>query len=170
MSDIVTKLDNTEEPLLRLEDLSIDYRIRNGYLSAVSDVNFTMNRGEIVALVGESGCGKSTIAFTIMRLLMDGNEKIGGKILFKGEDLNKIPVRDMEKMRGKHIGMIFQNPLDSLNPVYRTGSQVEEAILLDGLSHKEAWERVISLYKDVRIPDAEKRVNSYPHELSGGMR
>ena len=170
MSDIVTKLDNTEEPLLRLEDLSIDYRIRNGYLSAVSDVNFTMNRGEIVALVGESGCGKSTIAFTIMRLLMDGNEKIGGKILFKGEDLNKIPVRDMEKMRGKHIGMIFQNPLDSLNPVYRTGSQVEEAILLDGLSHKEAWERVINLYKDVRIPDAEKRVNSYPHELSGGMR
>ena len=138
MSDIVTKLDNTEEPLLRLEDLSIDYRIRNGYLSAVSDVNFTMNPGEIVALVGESGCGKSTIAFTIMRLLMDGNEKIGGKILFKGEDLNKIPVRDMEKMRGKHIGMIFQNPLDSLNPVYRTGSQVEEAILLDGLSHKEA--------------------------------
>ena len=89
MSDIVTKLDNTEEPLLRLEDLSIDYRIRNGYLSAVSDVNFTMNRGEIVALVGESGCGKSTIAFTIMRLLMDGNEKMGGKILFKGEDLNK---------------------------------------------------------------------------------
>lgn len=170
MSDIVTKLDNTEEPLLRLENLSIDYRIRNGYLSAVSDVNFTMNPGEIVALVGESGCGKSTIAFTIMRLLMDGNEKIGGKILFKGEDLNKIPVRDMEKMRGKHIGMIFQNPLDSLNPVYRTGSQVEEAILLDGLSHKEAWERVINLYKDVRIPDAEKRVNSYPHELSGGMR
>ena len=170
MSDIVTKLDNTEEPLLRLENLSIDYRIRNGYLSAVSDVNFTMNRGEIVALVGESGCGKSTIAFTIMRLLMDGNEKIGGKILFKGEDLNKIPVRDMEKMRGKHIGMIFQNPLDSLNPVYRTGSQVEEAILLDGLSHKEAWERVINLYKDVRIPAAEKRVNSYPHELSGGMR
>lgn len=169
MSDIVTKLDNTEEPLLRLEDLSIDYRIRNGYLSAVSDVNFTMNRGEIVALVGESGCGKSTIAFTIMRLLMDGNEKIGGKILFKGEDLNKIPVRDMEKMRGKHIGMIFQNPLDSLNPVYRTGSQVEEAILLDGLSHKEAWERVINLYKDVRIPDAEKRVNSYPHQLSGGQ-
>ena len=162
MSDIVTKLDNTEEPLLRLENLSIDYRIRNGYLSAVSDVNFTMNPGEIVALVGESGCGKSTIAFTIMRLLMDGNEKIGGKILFKGEDLNKIPVRDMEKMRGKHIGMIFQNPLDSLNPVYRTGSQVEEAILLDGLSHKEAWERVINLYKDVRIPDAEKRVNSYP--------
>ena len=170
MSDIVTKLDNTEDPLLRLEDLSIDYRIRNGYLSAVSDVNFTMNPGEIVALVGESGCGKSTIAFTIMRLLMDGNEKIGGKILFKGEDLNKIPVRDMEKMRGKHIGMIFQNPLDSLNPVYRTGSQVEEAILLDGLSHKEAWERVINLYKDVRIPDAEKRVNSYPHELSGGLR
>lgn len=119
MSGIVTKLDNTEEPLLKLEDLSIDYRIRNGYLSAVSDVNFTMNRGEIVALVGESGCGKSTIAFTIMRLLMDGNEKIGGKILFKGEDLNKIPVREMEKMRGKHIGMIFQNPLDSLNPVYR---------------------------------------------------
>ncbi len=158
------------EELLRLEHLSIDYKVKGGYLSAVNDVNLTVHRGEILAVVGESGCGKSTIAHSIMNLLPGGNEEIEGKIIFKGEDLRTYSRRQMEAIRGKDIGMIFQNPLDSLNPVYKTGKQVEEAILLDGIDRIQAWNKVLELYKDVKMPDAEVRANSFPHELSGGMR
>lgn len=158
------------EELLRLEHLCIDYKVKGGYLSAVNDVNLTVNKGEIVAVVGESGCGKSTVAHSIMRLLPGGNESVSGEIFFKGEDLTKYSKKQMEDIRGKEIGMIFQNPLDSLNPVYTTGSQVQEAILLDKVSKEDAWKRVIELYKDVKMPDAETRARSFPHELSGGMR
>ena len=158
------------EELLRLEHLSIDYKVKGGYLSAVNDVNLSVNRGEILPVVGESGCGKSTIAHSIMNLLPGGNEEVEGKILFKGEDLRKYSRKQMEAIRGKDIGMIFQNPLDSLNPVYKTGKQVEEAILLDGIDRVQAWNKVLELYKDVKMPDAEVRANSFPHELSGGMR
>ena len=158
------------EELLRLEHLSIDYKVKGGYLSAVNDVNLSVNRGEILAVVGESGCGKSTIAHSIMNLLPGGNEEVEGKILFKGEDLRTYSRKQMEAIRGKDIGMIFQNPLDSLNPVYKTGKQVEEAILLDGIDRVQAWNKVLELYKDVKMPDAEVRANSFPHELSGGMR
>ena len=116
------------EELLRLENLSIDYKVKGGYLSAVNDVNLSVHRGEILAVVGESGCGKSTIAHAIMNLLPGGNEEIEGKIIFKGEDLRTYSRRQMEAIRGKNIGMIFQNPLDSLNPVYKTGKQVEETL------------------------------------------
>ena len=158
------------EELLRLEHLSIDYKVKGGYLSAVNDVNLSVHRGEILAVVGESGCGKSTIAHSIMNLLPGGNEEIEGKIIFKGEDLRTYSRRQMEAIRGKDIGMIFQNPLDSLNPVYKTGKQVEEAILLDGIDRLQAWNKVLDLYRDVKMPDAEVRANSFPHELSGGMR
>ncbi|MBR5981414.1 MAG: ABC transporter ATP-binding protein, partial [Firmicutes bacterium] len=158
------------EELLRLEHLSIDYKVKGGYLSAVNDVNLSVHRGEILAVVGESGCGKSTIAHSIMNLLPGGNEEIEGKIIFKGDDLRTYSRRQMEAIRGKDIGMIFQNPLDSLNPVYKTGKQVEEAILLDGIDRVQAWNKVLDLYRDVKMPDAEVRANSFPHELSGGMR
>ena len=158
------------EELLRLEHLSIDYKVKGGYLSAVNDVNLSVHRGEILAVVGESGCGKSTIAHSIMNLLPGGNEEIEGKIIFKGDDLRTYSRRQMEAIRGKDIGMIFQNPLDSLNPVYKTGKQVEEAILLDGIDRVQAWNKVLELYRDVKMPDAEVRANSFPHELSGGMR
>lgn len=158
------------EELLRLEHLSIDYKVKGGYLSAVNDVNLTINKGEILAIVGESGCGKSTVAHSIMNLLPGGNETVTGKIMFNGEDIRAYNREEMEGIRGKHIGMIFQNPLDSLNPVYTTGSQVEEAILLDGYSKMEAWEKVLKLYNDVKMPDAETRAKSFPHEMSGGMR
>ena len=158
------------EELLRLEHLSIDYKVKGGYLSAVNDVNLSLNRGEILAVVGESGCGKSTIAHSIMNLLPGGNESIEGKIIFKGDDLRTYNRRQMEAIRGKNIGMIFQNPLDSLNPVYKTGAQVQEAIVLDGIDKITAWNKVLELYRDVKMPDAEVRANSFPHELSGGMR
>ena len=129
------------EELLRLEHLSIDYKVKDGYLSAVNDVNCVLNKGEVFAIVGESGCGKSTVAHSIMNLLPGGNEEITGKIIFKGNDLRECTRPEMEKIRGKEIGMIFQNPLDSLNPVYTVGDQTAEAILLDNVSKEEAWNR-----------------------------
>ncbi len=156
--------------LLRLRDLSVDYRVKDGYLSAVRDVNLTINKAEIFAIVGESGCGKSTVAHSIMRLLDKRNARVTGEILFQGENLADLTDRQLTKIRGRDIGMIFQNPLDSLNPVYMTGAQVSEAILLDGGNKKEAWDKVVSLYQSVHMPDAPKRVRAFPHEMSGGMR
>ena len=144
--------------LLRLENLSVDYRISAGYLSAVNNVSFAINKGEIFALVGESGCGKSTVAHTIMRLSIDHNEILSGKIMFEDRDLLSISEAEMEKVRGKQIGMIFQNPLDSLNPVYRSGTQVAEALMIDGMSRKDAMARTIELYREVHIPFPEQRV------------
>ena len=152
------------EELLKVENLSIDYKIEGGYLSAVNDVSFSIEPGQVMALVGESGCGKSTIAHTVMRLSIDHNEKIGGHIYFQGRDLLALSEPDMEKVRGKEIGMIFQNPLDSLNPVYRAGTQVEEGLKLDGISGEEAKQRVLELFKDVQIPNPETRMESFPHE------
>ena len=160
-------MDNT---ILRVEHLSVDYKIKAGWLSAVNDVSFSIERGKVLALVGESGCGKSTVAHTIMRLSIDHNEKIGGSVFFEDQDLTRLSEGEMERIRGKHIGMIFQNPLDSLNPVYRSGSQVAEALRLDGMSKQQARERVIQLYRDVQIPNPEERIEAFPHELSGGMR
>ncbi len=156
--------------LLEIKNLSVDYKVKEGYLSAVKNTNITINSGEIFALIGESGCGKSTIAYTIMKLLFSENERVSGEILFNGRDLLKANEREMESIRGHDIGMIFQNPLDSLNPVYRSADQVAEAIMLDGIDRKEAWNKVLELFRDVRIPDSEKRMKSFPHELSGGMR
>lgn len=161
---------NVLEKLLDIENLYVDYKVADGYLSAVEDVSININKGEIFALVGESGCGKSTIAYTIMNLLSNNNEKVRGSINFKDKNLLELSEKQMSDIRGKEIGMIFQNPLDSLNPVYKTGYQIYEAIALDKIDKKEAWNRVIKLYEDVKIPDSTKRIESFPHELSGGMR
>lgn len=159
-----------QEELLKLEDLSIQYKVKDGYLSAVNGVNCTINKGEVFAIVGESGCGKSTVAHSIMKLLPGSNAEVTGKIIFKGNNLLEMNEEKIESVRGKEIGMIFQNPLDSLNPVYTVGGQVAEAIALDHVDRVEAWNRVIELFKSVKMPDAEERVKSFPHELSGGMR
>lgn len=157
------------EELIRFNNLSVRYQVRDGFLSAVNNLSFSIKKGEIFALVGESGCGKSTVAFTTMGLL-EGNEKLDGEILFKGNDLLKLSSEELTKIRGKEIGMIFQNPLDSLNPVYTSGHQVAEAIRIDKINKIESRKRAIDLFKEVRIPEAESRFDSYPHELSGGMR
>ena len=159
-----------QEELLKLEDLSIQYKVKDGYLSAVNSVNCTINKGEVFAIVGESGCGKSTVAHSIMKLLPGSNAEVTGKIIFKGKNLLEMNEEKIESVRGKEIGMIFQNPLDSLNPVYTVGGQIAEAIALDHVDRVEAWNRVIELFKSVKMPDAEERVKSFPHELSGGMR
>ena len=158
------------EELLKLENLNIDYKVKGGALSAVHNVNLAIYPGEIFAVVGESGCGKTTVAHSIMNLLGGNNARIEGKILFEGKDLRTCSKKEMEQIRGREIGMIFQNPLDSLNPVYTTGKQVQEAIMLDRVEKSAAWEKAIRLFQDVRMPDAKERVKSYPHVLSGGMR
>lgn len=156
--------------LLEVNNLYVDYKVKEGYLSAVENVSFDLYEGEIFALVGESGCGKSTISYSIMNLLLSGNERLRGEINYKGKNLINLKTDEMAEIRGKEIGMIFQNPLDSLNPVYTAGWQVEEALLLDRIDKQEAWERTVKLFKDVKIPDPERRMKSFPHELSGGMR
>lgn len=158
------------EELLTLKDLSIDYKVKDGFLSAVRNVNLTVNRGEVLAIVGESGCGKSTVAHSIMRLLPGRNEIVTGEILFKGQDLNKASEDEMVAIRGKQIGMIFQNPLDSLNPVIRSGDQVMEAIMLDKKTRQEAHDLTVKLFSDVKMPDPERQIQRFPHEHSGGMR
>ena len=156
--------------ILDIKDLKVNYAVQEGMLSAVNGVDLSIGKGEIYALVGESGCGKSTVAFSIMGLLDRDRALTSGSISYKGEELIDAPRKTMEGIRGKEIGMIFQNPMDSLDPVYRAGTQVEEALLLDKMDRVSAWNRVLELFRDVRIPDEEKRTKSFPHELSGGMR
>ena len=157
------------ENLLTIRDLSVEYDVSGGRLSAVSHVDMQIQRGEIYAVVGESGCGKSTIASTIMRLTED-NTSVTGEILYQGKNLLELSPRKMEEIRGGEIGIIFQNPLDSLNPVYRSGTQVYEAIRLDQIPKGEAWQQVKGLYGAVRIPEPEDKIRRFPYELSGGMR
>ena len=158
------------EPLLSVENLTISFATSAGTFAAVDELSFSIGQGEIFALVGESGCGKSTTAAGLMRLVPEPGRIEGGQVRFEGEDILKHSEKAMTKVRGKKIGMIFQNPLDSLNPVYTVGSQVGEAIVLDRIPREEAMRKVVSLFRDVKISDAEQRISSYPHELSGGMR
>lgn len=155
------------DTVLDVKGLSVSF---GGGVQAVSDVSFELRQGECFALVGESGCGKSTTARAIMRLIKEPGEITAGEIMFDSQDLLKLNKTDMTHVRGKNIGMIFQNPLDSLNPVYTSGEQVAEGLIVDKVEKKKAWEIADSVFHDVKIPDPEKRLGSYPHEISGGMR
>ena len=156
--------------ILEVKHLSIDYLVKEGDLSAVSNVSFQIGEKEIFALIGESGCGKSTIGLSIMNLLLSNNQRISGEILFGNQNIFDLNKNEMAGIRGKEIGMIFQNPLDSLNPVYTSGWQIAEAVRIDRIEKKEAWAKAYQMFKDVKIPDAQERMKSFPHELSGGMR
>ena len=153
--------------VLEVKDLSVTF---NDKVQAVSNVSFELKQGECFALVGESGCGKSTTARAIMRLIQDPGKITSGEVDFDGQDLIGLSNSEMAKVRGKNIGMIFQNPLDSLNPVYTSGAQVAEGLIVDKVEKKEAWDIAGKVFHDVKIPDADKRLKSYPHEISGGMR
>ena len=156
--------------LLSVKNLKVNFYTSAGTVKAVDGISFEIAKKEIFALVGESGCGKSTTALAIMRLIPYPGKITEGSIVFENKNLLNASEDEMAKIRGKKISMIFQNPLTSLNPVYRVGDQVAEAIVLDNIPKKAAWNKVIELFKGVKIPDAEERVYSYPHELSGGMR
>lgn len=156
--------------LLSVKDLAITFNSKEGIVRAVDGISFDLMEGEIFALVGESGCGKSTTALGLMRLIPEPGKIKQGEIIFEGQDLMKLKEKEMPSIRGKSIGMIFQNPLDSLNPVYSIGLQVAEGLVIDKMPKKEAWEKAVEVFGDVKISDAPQRAGNFPHELSGGMR
>lgn len=157
--------------ILEVNNLETSFFTYVGEVKAVRDVSFSVNRGEILGIVGESGSGKSVTSMSIMRLLADSAVIKNGEVLFKGQDLTKLSEKEMRKIRGNQITMIFQDPMTSLNPLYSIGDQIEEIILEHKkVSKKEARERTIEMLKLVGIPAAEERVDYYPHEFSGGMR
>jgi oligopeptide/dipeptide ABC transporter ATP-binding protein len=158
--------------LLEVKNLKTYFYTDDGIAKAVDDVSYDLDRGETLGLVGESGCGKSVSALSIMRLIPDPPGKIvGGEILFKGNDLLKYDEKKMEEIRGNDIAMIFQEPMTSLNPVFTCGDQIDEAVMLhQNVSKEEAKKRSIEMLKLVGIPAPEQRYNEYPHQLSGGLR
>jgi len=141
-------------------------------VKAVNGISFTINKGETVGIVGESGCGKSVTALSIMRLIPNPPGKIvGGEIYFEGQNLLQLDEKEMRRIRGKKISMIFQEPMTSLDPVFTIGHEIMESIQLhQGLKKEEARQKAMQVLKTVGMPDVEKRIDSYPHELSGGMR
>ncbi|MCG0238271.1 MAG: ABC transporter ATP-binding protein [Firmicutes bacterium] len=161
-----------KEPLLVVKDLHTSFFTYAGEVKAVRGVSFTVGRGEAVAIVGESGCGKSVTTASIMRLIPDPPGKIkSGQILFDGRDLLQLSEKEMERVRGNEIGMIFQDPMTSLNPVLTIGLQLTEAIQRhQGLSAAAARDRAVEMLRLVGIPQPEKRLSAYPHQFSGGMR
>lgn len=164
-------MERKMEPLLSIDGLVTTFRMRGGAGNAVDDVRLEISRGETVGLVGESGCGKSMTAMSVMGLLPETARITAGRIDFAGEDLAKYTRAQMLKITGDRISMIFQEPMTSLNPVKTVGHQVREAILLhQKASRKEARERVIDIFRKVGIPEPERRYGQYPHQLSGGLR
>ena len=159
------------EPILKVEDLRTYFYTEDGVVKAVDGVSFELYEGETLGIVGESGSGKSVTSLSIMRLLDEKGKIVGGKIIFKGRNLLELSEDEMRKIRGNEIAMIFQEPMVALNPVYTIGDQIMEAIMLhQGVGEKEAREMAIDLLRKVGIPEPEKRVDQYPHQLSGGMR
>jgi len=160
------------EELLRIENLRTIFRTPEGVARAVDGVSLRVGRAETVGLVGESGCGKSVTALSIMRLIPEPPGEIaGGSIFLEGRDLLAIPEKEMRKVRGNKISIVFQEPLTSLNPVFTCGEQVREAIALhQKLGRRESKAKAIEMLRLVRIPDPEKRYHAYPHQMSGGMR
>lgn len=159
------------EHLLSVQDLHTSFFTERGEVKAVNGVSFNLDPGEILGIVGESGSGKSVTAYSIMRILADTGKVVGGKILFKGQDLSAWSEQQMQSFRGKNCSIIFQDPMTSLNPVFTIGNQMKEAVVLHTIKRgKEAEDRVVELLELVGINEPRKRIKQYPYELSGGMR
>jgi peptide/nickel transport system ATP-binding protein len=161
-----------EEKVLVVKGLRTVFFTNSGLFKAVDDVSFSVRRGETLAIVGESGCGKSVTALSVMRLVPDPPGRIvGGSIMLEGTDLLSLDESEMRAIRGNRISMIFQEPMTSLNPVMRIGDQITEAVRLHRpMSRKEATSKAVEMLRLVKIPEAERRAQEYPHQLSGGMR
>jgi oligopeptide/dipeptide ABC transporter ATP-binding protein len=158
--------------LLEVRDLSVSFHLLEGIIPAVAKVDLVLNEGEILGVVGESACGKSVTAKSILRIIPTPPGRINsGRVLFEGRDLMELPEEEMQEIRGEKISMIFQEPMTSLNPAFTVGDQIAEVFRFHrGLSKPEAWGKAVEELRRVEIPDPEKRARSYPHELSGGMR
>lgn len=162
----------TDDVLLDVEDLSVSFRTDSGWANVIEGVSFQIRKGEILGLVGESGSGKSVTALVVMGLLPRGISRINkGRVRFDGQDLLSLPTARMRELRGPRMGMIFQEPLTALNPVFTIGSQIVAGIRAhENVSHREAHERGVELLRRVGIPEPAKRMGAYPFQLSGGMR
>jgi oligopeptide transport system ATP-binding protein len=159
------------EPLLEVQDLKTVFPTRDGVVKAVDGVSFRLDSGETLGIVGESGSGKSVTALSVMRLLQRPGKVVGGHVMFKGRDLTEVSEREMQEIRGQEIAMIFQDPMTSMNPVFRTGWQVAEPVRLHQSLHKaQAMGVAVSMLGKVGIPSPERRARDYPHQFSGGMR
>ncbi|MGH7903653.1 MAG: ABC transporter ATP-binding protein [Candidatus Dormibacteraceae bacterium] len=158
------------EPILRVRELRTEFLTDEGVVHAVNGVSFDLQPGEALGIVGESGCGKSMTALSILRLVPDPGRITAGEVLFRGRDLLQMSAREIREVRGRDIAMIFQDPLSSLNPVLQTGFQIDEAMLAHGTGKGTARARTVDLLNKVRIPAASARVKDYPHQFSGGMR
>ncbi|MDX6522419.1 MAG: peptide/nickel transport system ATP-binding protein [Gaiellales bacterium] len=159
------------EPLLDVRDLHVSFRTEDGVVRAVDGVSFTVMPGEVLGIVGESGSGKSVSMMTVMQLINDPNAEFEGQVLYKGRDLMILSKDEMRDVRGAEVAMIFQDPMTSLNPVYRVGWQIEEQLRAhEPLNRRQAHRRAIDLLAAVGIPQPEARVDDYPHQFSGGMR
>ncbi len=159
-------------PLLEIQGLKTHFKTDDGWLHAVDGVDLTIDAGETLGVVGESGCGKSVTAKTVMKLVdMPPGKIVAGRVLWQGRDLVPLGDEAMRKVRAKEIAIIFQEPMTSLNPVFTVGEQIAESVRLhEGLSRKDAMDRAVEMLRLVRIPTAERRVRDYPHQFSGGMR
>jgi peptide/nickel transport system ATP-binding protein len=171
MVDGLIMRSGLHKAVLQVQNVRVHFETRRGYVRAVDDVSLTVGDGQAVGLVGESGSGKTTTALTVLRLLPANARVLGGKILFDGMDLMALSPKELRRVRGKQIAMVFQDPLSFLNPVLRVGDQVGEVLRIHkGASKEEAQREVVELFKLVQIPGAKEVVNYYPHQLSGGMR
>ena len=157
--------------LLTVKNLSTEFTVKKGVIRAVEDVSFEVDTGRTLAIVGESGSGKSVTGLSIMGLLSDAGRVSGGTMIFADKDLRKLTEKEYRELRGNEMAMIFQEPMTSLNPVYRVGNQIVESILNHSDMHRrEAWDHAIDLLRRVGIPSPEQRARDYPHQMSGGMR
>ena len=159
-------------PVLEINDLQVGFRVRDGMLRAVDRVSYAVGEGETVAVVGESGCGKSVTALSVLRLIPEPPGVIEqGSIRFQGRDLLTLSESQMQEVRGKDIAMVFQEPMTSLNPVLTVGRQISESFIRhEGINKRDAWNRATEMLQLVRIPEPSRRMHEYPHQLSGGMR
>ena len=163
--------DATRKPVLEIENLCISYFTRAGEIPAVADFNLTVYEGESIGLVGESGCGKSTVAMAIMRYLGSNGGIVGGSIKFKGRDITHLSDEELRKMRGSEVAMIYQEPMAALNPSLTIGTQLMEVPLIhEGVSEQEAYERSRQMLADVKLPDPDRVMAAYPHQISGGQQ
>src|SRR5881398_444125 len=159
------------ERLIEVSGLKVQFATEDGIVKAVDGVNFQLSRGQVLGIVGESGSGKSVTAMTLLGLTKDKNTRFEGEVLYKGRDVLQMNEDELQDVRGNEMSMIFQDPMTSLNPVYTVGAQICEAIRIHERADKpQARRRAIDLLKQVGIPNADSRVNNYPHEFSGGMR
>ena len=162
----------TSPRLLEISGLKVHFKTDDGMVRAVDGVDIAIDRGETVSIVGESGCGKTVTAMTVLKLIaMPPGRIVAGQVLFEGRDLLPLPAAEMRRIRSKQIGIVFQEPMTSLNPVYTVGEQIAETVREhEGLSRRAALSRAADMLKLVQIPDPERRVKDYPHQFSGGMR